>query len=162
LPRVQLLCCQSDRHSILGGSNERGVAATHRSDANLADVFSRAIGIVGASLTKHAESVSELLVALDTGTDTSNLAAAAPGEWGLGLLIVGAVVALSGLVAAARWPNLSGIEPATATLIDFATSRGWGTTPERLDFRHSLQTHTSVSPAGSAGCVNGACDHHAA
>jgi hypothetical protein len=97
------------------------------------------IGIVGASLTKHAGSLSELLVALDTGTDTSNLAAAAPGEWGLGLLIVGAVVALSGLVAAARWPNLSVSEPATVTFIDCATSRGWGTTPERLDFRHSLQ-----------------------
>jgi hypothetical protein len=120
------------------------------------------IGIVGASLTKHAGSVSELLVALDTGTDTSNLAAAAPGEWGLGLLIVGAVVALSGLVAAARWPNLTVSEPATATFIDCATSRGWGTTPQRLDFGTACKTHTSVSPAGSVGCVNGTCDHHAA
>ena len=30
-----------DRHLILGGSNERGPAAAHRSDANLADVFRR-------------------------------------------------------------------------------------------------------------------------
>jgi hypothetical protein len=60
------------------------------------------IGIVGASVTKHAESVGEFVVALDIRADTSNLAAAAPGRWGLGLLIVGAVVALSGLVVAAR------------------------------------------------------------
>jgi hypothetical protein len=71
-------------------------------------VFSGAtIGIVGASVTKHAESVDELIVAVDGRADPSNLAAVAPGEWGLGLLIVGAVVALSGLVVAARRPNLN-------------------------------------------------------
>jgi hypothetical protein len=57
------------------------------------------IGIVGASVTKHAESVGELVGALDSWVDTSNLAAVAPGEWGLGLLIVGAVMALSGLLS---------------------------------------------------------------
>jgi hypothetical protein len=97
------------------------------------------IGVVGASVTKHAESVSELLVALDSRSDTSNLAAAPLDEWGLGLLIVGAVVALSGLVVAARQPNLSVIEPATATPMEPATKPRPGTRPERLDFRPSLQ-----------------------
>jgi hypothetical protein len=82
------------------------------------------IGIVGASVTKHAESVGELIGALDGWADTSNLAAVAPGEWGLGLLIVGVVMALSGLVVAARRPNLSVIEPLTATSLESATSRG--------------------------------------
>ena len=105
------------------------------------------IGIVGASVTKHAESVGEFVVALDSRADTSNLAAAAPGRWGLGLLIVGAVVALSGLVVAARV-----IEPATATSMESAPNRDLGAKPERLDLRPSLQTHTSVGPAGSVGC----------
>jgi hypothetical protein len=75
-------------------------------------VFSGAtISIVGASVTKHAETIGERIVALDIWADTSNLAAGAPGEWGVGLLIMGAVVALSGLVVAARRPNLSVIEP---------------------------------------------------
>ncbi len=78
------------------------------------------IGIVGASVTKHAESVGEFVVALDIRADTSNLAAAAPGRWGLGLLIVGAVVALSGLVVAARV-----IEPATATSMDPPPTATW-------------------------------------
>jgi hypothetical protein len=121
-------------------------------------VFSGAtIGIVGASVTKHAESVGEFVVALDSRADTSNLAAAAPGRWGLGLLIVGAVVALSGLVVAARV-----VEPATATSMESAPNRDLRARPERLDFRPSLQTHTSVGPAGSVGCVNGTRDHHAA
>jgi hypothetical protein len=115
------------------------------------------IGIVGASVTKHAESVGEFVVALDSRADTSNLAAAAPGRWGLGLLIVGAVVALSGLVVAARV-----VEPATATSMESAPNRDLRARPERLDFRPSLQTHTSVGPAGSVGCVNGTRDHHAA
>jgi hypothetical protein len=114
------------------------------------------IGIVGAIVTKHAESVGAFVVALDS-RGTSNLAAAAPGRWGLGLLIVGAVVALSGLVVAARV-----IEPATAISMESGPNRDLGAKPERLDFRPSLQTHTSVGPAGSVGCVNGTCDHHAA
>jgi hypothetical protein len=112
------------------------------------------IGIVGASVRKHAESVSELLVALDSRADTSNLAAPL-GQWGLGLLIVGAVVALSGLVLAARQPNLSVIEPATATPMESAPNCGRGAKPERLDLRPSLQPHTWVSPAGSVGGVKG-------
>jgi hypothetical protein len=35
------------------------------------------IGIVGASVTKHAESVGEFVVALDIRADTSNLGAGA-------------------------------------------------------------------------------------
>lgn len=74
-------------------------------------VFSGAtIGIVGAIVTKHAESVGKLIVAVDGRADPSNLAAA-PGEWGPGLLIVGAFVALSGLVLTARRPNPNIIEP---------------------------------------------------
>ena len=76
------------------------------------------IGIVGASVTKHAESVGAFVVALDSRAGTSNLAAAAPGRWGLGLLIVGAVVALFGLVVAARV-----IEPATAISMESAPNR---------------------------------------
>ena len=88
-------------------------------------VFSGAtIGIVGASVRKHAKRVGEFIVALDRRADTSNLAAIAPGEWGVGLLIVGTVVALSGLFVAARRPNLSVIELVTATSMESATSRG--------------------------------------
>jgi hypothetical protein len=88
-------------------------------------VFSGATAcIVGASITKHAESIGELIVDLDRRANLSNLAAVAPGEWGLGLLIVGAVVTLSGLVVAARRPNLNVTEPVTATSLESATSRG--------------------------------------
>ena len=80
-------------------------------------VFSGATaGIVGASIAKHAESIGELIVALNSRADTSNLPAVAPGRWELGLLIVGAVVTLSGLVVAARRPNLNVTEPVTAGL----------------------------------------------
>jgi hypothetical protein len=58
-----------------------------------------AVGIVGASVNKHAESVGELVVALGSRTDSSDVAmAVALGRWGLLLLVVGAVVVLAGLV----------------------------------------------------------------
>ena len=58
-----------------------------------------AIGVVGASVNKHAETVGELVVALSSRTDSSDVAmAVALGRWGLLLLIVGAVVVLAGVV----------------------------------------------------------------
>lgn len=61
-----------------------------------------AIGVVGASVSKHAESVGELVVALRGRTENSDATPAiAPGQWGLLLLVVGAVVALAGLVVIA-------------------------------------------------------------
>jgi hypothetical protein len=69
------------------------------------------IGVVGASVMKHADSVGELVRALDSRVEISKLAVVAPAEWGLGLLIVGLVVALCGLVLAARRPNLSTSRP---------------------------------------------------
>jgi hypothetical protein len=61
-----------------------------------------AIGAVGASVRKHAESVAEFVVFLGSGTDNSDLAAAvALGYWGLVLLVAGAVVVLAGLVVIA-------------------------------------------------------------
>jgi hypothetical protein len=59
-----------------------------------------AIGVVGASLKKHAESVGERFAALATRTYSSDVAvaAAALGQAGLALLVAGAVVALAGLV----------------------------------------------------------------
>jgi hypothetical protein len=60
-----------------------------------------AIGVVGASVKKHAESVSELVAALATRTYSSDVAAAATVQGGLALLVAGAVVALAGLVVIA-------------------------------------------------------------
>ena len=61
-----------------------------------------AIGAVGASVNKHAESVGELVVALRGRTENSDAAVAvALGQLGLLLLVVGAVVVLAGLVVIA-------------------------------------------------------------
>jgi hypothetical protein len=61
-----------------------------------------AIGVVGASVNKHAESIGELVVALGSRTDRSDVAmAVALGHWGVVLLVVGAVVVLAGLVVIA-------------------------------------------------------------
>jgi hypothetical protein len=60
-----------------------------------------AIGIVGATVKKHAESVGELFGALGSRTATSHLGTAAPADWGFGLLIVGVIVLLAGLVVIA-------------------------------------------------------------
>jgi hypothetical protein len=61
-----------------------------------------AIGVVGASVNKHAESVGELVVALRGRTESSDAAAAvALGQWGLLLLVAGTVVVLAGLVVIA-------------------------------------------------------------
>jgi hypothetical protein len=58
-----------------------------------------AIGVVGASVKKHAERVGELVAALATRTYSSDVAvAAALGQAGLALLVAGTVVALAGLV----------------------------------------------------------------
>jgi hypothetical protein len=63
------------------------------------------IGTVGAAVTKHAKYVGELLGALGRPTAVLDPAAASPPDWGLGLLIVGAIVLLAGLVViAARRP----------------------------------------------------------
>jgi hypothetical protein len=61
-----------------------------------------AVGVVGASVNKHAESVGELVVALGSRTDSSDIAmAVALGQLGLVLVVVGAVVVLAGLVVIA-------------------------------------------------------------
>ena len=61
-----------------------------------------AIGVVGASVKKHAESVSELVVALSGPTENSDATVAvALDQSGLLLLVVGAVVVLAGLVVIA-------------------------------------------------------------
>ena len=59
------------------------------------------IGIVGAIVRKHAENVGEFLGVLGSRAVTSNPMTAAPADWGLGLLIVGAVVTLAGLIVIA-------------------------------------------------------------
>ena len=62
-------------------------------------VLGVAIGVAGASVTKHAEDVGQLLVAVGSQNDSSDVAMAlALGQWGLGLLVVGAVVVLTGLL----------------------------------------------------------------
>jgi hypothetical protein len=77
-------------------------AAMHRQKGQMPAwlMFSgMAIGVVGASIRKHAESVGEFVVFLGSRTDNSDLAAAvALGRWGLVLLVAGAVVVLAGLV----------------------------------------------------------------
>jgi hypothetical protein len=61
-----------------------------------------AIGVVGASVKKHAASVGELVVALGGRTSTLDVAiAVAPGYLGLVLLVAGAVVVLAGLAVIA-------------------------------------------------------------
>jgi hypothetical protein len=63
------------------------------------------IGVVGATVKKHAENVGDLLGALGRRTATSDPAAGSPADWGLGLLIVGVIVLLAGFVViAARRP----------------------------------------------------------
>jgi hypothetical protein len=59
------------------------------------------IGIVGAIVRKHAENVGEFLGGRGSRAVTSNPMTAAPADWGLGLLIVGAVVTLAGLIVIA-------------------------------------------------------------
>jgi hypothetical protein len=41
------------------------------------------LGVVGASVMKHTESVGELVRALDSWVEISKLAVVAPAEWGL-------------------------------------------------------------------------------
>jgi hypothetical protein len=61
-----------------------------------------AVGVIGASARKHAESVVELVAALSGRIDSSDVAVAiALGLWGLVLLVAGAVVVLAGLVVIA-------------------------------------------------------------
>ena len=60
------------------------------------------IGVVGASVKKHAESVGELVVPLSGWTENSEVAMAiALGQWGSLLLVAGAVVVVAGLVVIA-------------------------------------------------------------
>jgi hypothetical protein len=65
------------------------------------------IGVVGAILKKHAESVGEFILALCIRAGASDVAATVvPSDWASGLLCTGAVVALAGAVAiAARRPT---------------------------------------------------------
>jgi hypothetical protein len=73
----------------------------HRDQMPARLVFSGvAIGVVGASVRKHAESVGELAMALGGRTD-ADVVAVAPGHWGLVLLVAGAVVTLAGLAVIA-------------------------------------------------------------
>jgi hypothetical protein len=58
------------------------------------------IGTVGATVTKHAENVGDL-VGVGRRTATSASATASPADWGPGLLMVGAIVLLVGLVVIA-------------------------------------------------------------
>jgi hypothetical protein len=61
-----------------------------------------AFGVVGASVNKHAESVGQLVMALRGRMENSDpTVAVALGQWGLLLLVVGAVVVLAGLVVIA-------------------------------------------------------------
>jgi hypothetical protein len=60
------------------------------------------IGVIGASVNKHAESVGERVVALSGRTENSDATAAvALGQWSLLLVVAGAVVVLAGLVVLA-------------------------------------------------------------
>ena len=65
------------------------------------------IGVVGAIVKNHAESVGEFIMALSIRAGASDVAAwLVPSDWGLGLLCTGAVVVLAGLIAiAARRPT---------------------------------------------------------
>ena len=57
-----------------------------------------AIGVVGASVKKHAESVGELVGPLGSRTNFSDVAVAvALGHWGLVVILAGAAVVLAGL-----------------------------------------------------------------
>jgi hypothetical protein len=61
-----------------------------------------AIGVVGASLNKHAESVGELAVVLRGRTENPVASVAVGlGQWSMLLLLVGAVVVLAGVIAIA-------------------------------------------------------------
>jgi NaMN:DMB phosphoribosyltransferase len=61
-----------------------------------------AIGVGGASVNKHAESVGELVVALGGRTNIPDVAVAvALGHWALVVLLAGAVVVLAGLAVIA-------------------------------------------------------------
>jgi hypothetical protein len=63
------------------------------------------IGTVGAIVMRHAENADQLILALGSPAEVSHVAAVAHSEWGLVLLITGAVVALTGIVViAARRP----------------------------------------------------------
>ena len=101
IPRAQLLCVSVttlDSRRIY----ERGNAAAMGSDASLAGVFRGGYWRRRVSVNKHCESVGELVVALGSRTDSSDVAmAVALGHLGLVLLVVGAVVVLAGLVVIA-------------------------------------------------------------
>jgi hypothetical protein len=64
------------------------------------------IGIVGAIIKNHAESIGEFILAPSIRAGASEVAVAVvAGDWGLGLLCTGAVVVIAGLIAiAARRP----------------------------------------------------------
>jgi hypothetical protein len=91
-----------------------------------------AIGVVGASVNKHAESVGELAVVLRGRTENSDAPVAVVlGQWGLLLLVVGAVVVLAGLVVIA----LAGRHKQQRRAMDprpRAVARGCGTSAPSL------------------------------
>ena len=101
-----------------------------------------AIGVVGASVKKHADSVGELVVALATRTYSSDVvAAAALGQVGLALVIAGSVVALAGLLV--------------ITLADQRKQQRCATEPRRSVARHDLTSDASL-PSEPSQRVGGA------
>ena len=100
-PRAQLLCVSVttlDSRRIY----ERGNAAAMGSDASLAGVFRGGYWRRRERALTSTASVGELVVALGSRTDSSDVAmAVALGHLGLVLLVVGAVVVLAGLVVIA-------------------------------------------------------------
>jgi hypothetical protein len=60
-----------------------------------------AVGVIGASAKRHAESVGEFVVALSGRMGASDVVAIALGFWGSVLLVAGAVAVLAGLVVIA-------------------------------------------------------------
>jgi hypothetical protein len=113
-----------------------------------------ACGVVGVSVTKHAESVGELVVAVRGRTENSDAAVAvALGQWGLLLLVVGAVVVLAGLVVIA----LAGRHTQRRRAMD---PRRCSVACGRATSAH-LWSASSLVPAGpDPGNPGGACPAH--
>jgi hypothetical protein len=64
--------------------------------------FGGVIGVIGAIVQNHADSIGEFILAPSIRVGASHVAAAVVASgWGLGLLFTGAVVVLAGLVAIA-------------------------------------------------------------
>ena len=98
IPSRTVALRQCDHTRLSGGSMSQ---AMRRQSGQMPAwlVFSGvSMGVVGASVSKRAEEVGELVVALGSRTDSSDVAL---GHLGLVLVVVGAVVVLAGLVVIA-------------------------------------------------------------